>query len=430
MKSIRLWAMLLPVLLFVLIACRHRLVVTEQPGDPNQLTAVLTGTAPVIDGSVDAAWDKATPLTGETEVPNPGNDLFTGYNGDKYRFKLRALYDAQNIYFLAEWNDPSEGKASQPWYFNAATKRWAQESNSRQLDSAGKLVREAIGQDQLAFLWNIDNSTPRFVTQTCYASCHVFSPYTTAAGALVPNRSGNHYTNGPNEKIDMWWLRLNRELPEGQMDDQYQDWSGGPSVTDPVGGAGNGRHPDDMVPPSPYSSTYLNTNPSPQNGPVNNRVSLKLDGTGSSVNVPAWVIPGATNIAYIKGSDTLPGGPARRVVGVSSAGVLTYNGGTLDPTGDAGYAQLPGTAGGVGPKCIPGFLTGPYTGGRSDFSVKGQYTANGWVVEFKRALNTHSTLKQDIDFSSLQDQPFGVAIFNNCNNQHSIKPFLKLTFKK
>jgi hypothetical protein len=52
------------------------------------------------------------------------------------------------------------------------------------------------------------------------------------------------------------------------------------------------------------------------------------------------------------------------------------------------------------------------------------------VLEFKRKLKTADVLKQDIDFTSLTDQPFGLAIFNSSNYQHGIKPNLLLKFQK
>jgi Ethylbenzene dehydrogenase len=412
------------------VSCKNEAQIEIAAVSTTDLVSVLATSAPTIDGNIDAMWESATKLSGQTEVPAPGNALFSGYIGDKYSFSLRSMYDAQNIYFLAEWNDNSKGSSVQPWYFNPTTSRWVQEANSRQFDVNGNLLREGMGTDQLAFLWNINNSTRNFTSQTCYASCHVFTPYRNFQGVMVPNKSGNHYTNGLSEKIDMWWLRLDKELPTGQMDDQYQDWAGGPSVTDTVGGNGNGRHADDLVPPTPFSPTYINTNPSLSSGPINNRVTLKLDGTGANVTVPAWVIPNALNKAYITVADTLAGGAAKKITAVSSTGVLTYAGGTIDPAGQTDYQQLPGVFGGVGAKCFPGFITAPYSLGRADITAAGIHTGSGWIVEFKRALNTNSNLKQDINFSSLENEPFGVAIWNNANNQHSIKPNLILKFKK
>jgi hypothetical protein len=228
----------------------------------------------------------------------------------------------------------------------------------------------------------------------------------------------------------MWWCHLNKDLVTNQMDDEYQDWAGGPAVTDTVGGSGNGRHADDLIPPSPFTTSYINTNTNVSNGPFNNTQSLKLDGTGAAVNVPKWVIPNTTGQLYYMATDTLAGGKAVKITGVSSTGVLSYAGGTIDPNGDAGYLDGTGTAATVGNKCIPSFMSAPYTAGRSDFTATGKYTGTGWVLEFKRLLKTPDVLKQDIDFTSLSDQPFGMAIFNSSNYQHGIQPNLLLKFQK
>ncbi len=404
-------------------------------GETNILLSQKISSAPTIDGNVDAVWNTATKLEVIPEVPNPGNGLFAGYIAEQYPATVRSLYDDQNIYFLVEWNDASNNPV-QPWYFNPITQRWAQRANSRQFDVNGILTKEGMGQDQLAMLWNIDHSTSKFPAQTCYASCHLFSPYKNYTGQWVSNRSGNHYTNGANEKIDMWWCHLNKDLLTNQMDDQYQDWAGGPATTDTVGGSGNGRHADDLVPPSPFTTSYVNTNTNVSNGPFNNSQSLKLDGTGASVNVPKWVIPDGTGKLFYSATDTLPGGPAKKITGVSSAGVLTYADGTIDPTGNSDYADHDGTAPQVGAKCIPAFISAPFTAGRSDFTAMGIYNGSGWVLEFTRKLKTPDQLKQDIDFTNgmvdgqLQDQPFGMAIFNSSNYQHGIKPNLMLKFSK
>ena len=404
-------------------------VVTATSTNTNELLCYKTSTAPTIDGSVDAIWDNAQKLFATPTVPDPGNGLFAGYQGTTYPATVRSMYDDKYIYFLVEWNDPSNYQV-QPWYFNPTTKLWAQRGNAKTFDVNGNLIKEGMGNDQLAMLWNIDNSTPKFVTQTCYASCHLFTPYKNYAGQMVANASANHYTNGANEKIDMWWCHLNKDLVTNQMDDEYQDWAGGPSVTDTVGGSGNGRHADDLVPPSPFTTSYINTNTNVNNGPFNNSQSLKLDGTGTAVNVPKWIIPGATGHLYYLATDTLPGGKAQKVLAVSSTGVLTYATGSIDPNGDAGFLDNTGTAPSVGAKCFPSFISAPYSAGRSDFTATGKYTGTGWVLEFRRLLKTPDVLKQDIDFTSLTDQPFGMAIFNSSNYQHGIQPNLLLKFQK
>jgi hypothetical protein len=429
MKTALISFMLLSMAILFVYCTKNAQVVSAEAPNTTELLSYKTTTAPTIDGNIDDMWSNAKILSATPQVPDPGNGLFAGYIGQTYPASVRSMYDNTNIYFLVEWKDATNNPV-QPWYFNATTQRWAQRGNAKQYDVNGVLTKEGMGQDQLAFLWNIDKSTPKFVTQTCYASCHLFQPYRNYSGVMVPNKSANHYTNGANEKIDMWWCHLNKDLVTNQMDDQYQDWAGGPSVTDTVGGSGNGRHADDLIPPSPFTTSYTNTNTNVNNGAFNNSQSLKLDGTGAAVNVPKWVVPGATNQLFYTAADTLAGGKAVKITAVSSTGVLTYAGGTINPVGDAGYLDDAGTGTAIGAKCIPSFISAPLSGGRSDFTATGKYTAGGWVVEFKRALKTGDLLKQDIDFTSLEDQPFGMAIFNSSNYQHGIQPNLLLKFQK
>ncbi|HTI06972.1 MAG TPA: ethylbenzene dehydrogenase-related protein [Puia sp.] len=432
MKNFRKTTVVTTVLVLSTIALTYctkndQVVNTGTTASTTVLTAYKTSTAPVIDGTVDASWVNATKLAVSPTVPDPGNGLFAGYIGEIYPATLRCMYDAQYIYFLAEWTDPTKSVAITPWYFDPTSHRWAQEPSSRSYDANGVLVRDGWGEDKLAMLWNIDHSTPKFETLTCYASCHVFTPYKNYAGAWVPNASGNHYTNGANEKIDMWWLHLSKDEVFSQFDDNYQDWAGGPSVTDTVGGNGNGRHLDGQTPPVPFSSSYN----SPANGgSINNRQSLKITGTSTSVNVPTWIIPDASNYNYILATDTLTGGKAAKITAVDANGVLTYNGGTIDPNVGTDYLQVAGIYGGDGPKCFPSFIASPLMNGRADITSVAVYTGTGWIVEYKRLLKTTDALKQDIDFSKLDDQPFGMAIWNKSNNQHGIQPGLTLHFQQ
>jgi hypothetical protein len=122
-------------------------------------------------------------------------------------------------------------------------------------------------------------------------------------------------------------------------------------------------------------------------------------------------------------------GTAKLITAVDVNGVLTLNdGGTIDPNVGTDYQRV---GNGVGPKVIPGLtLNDGYTGSAGDISCKATYVANtGWVLEIKRALKTSDTL-YDIDFSSLNDQYFGVAVFENAQIAHSIKPNLVLKFQK
>ncbi len=64
-----------------------------------------------------------------------------------------------------------------------------------------------------------------------------------------------------------------------------------------------------------------------------------------------------------------------------------------------------------------------------DIICKPSYTGTGWILEIKRALKTRDTVN-DVDFSSLDDQYFGFAVFENAQIAHSIKANLVLKFKK
>jgi hypothetical protein len=164
-------------------------------------------------------------------------------------------------------------------------------------------------------------------------------------------------------------------------------------------------------------------------GSIANSQNLKLDGTGISVAVPKWVIPGST-ADFITVEDTLSG-TAKLITAISSTGVLSYSGGTIDPTVGSDYQRLGTTASsGIGTKCFPGNLVSNVKNGRADIDAKAIYTGTGWVIEYKRKLKTGDVLKQDVDFSSLQDQPFGFAVWDKSNYQHAIQPNLILKFQK
>jgi len=413
---------------------------TPPPPTPSttQLISYKTPTPPNIDGTVDAIWDSAAKLSITPTVPDPGNNLFTGYTGDQYPATIQSMYDNNNIYFLVQYADNTNSVYVATWYFDPSKKLWAQEPTSNTFDVNGQVTRNGFGEDKIAMLWNIDFSTPKFITETCYGSCHIFTPYTnfsvTPAVSVSNSGSGNHYTNGASEKIDMWWAHLSRDVIFNQMDDNYQDWAGGPGVVNLVGGSGNGRHVDGIVVNGasatwPFAPTY--TTVTPPQGASNNRQNLKLNGNGATVTVPLFVIPDAANYYYILATDTLPGGKAVKITAVDSSGVLHYNGGSIDPNIGTDYQRVGDpVAGGDGPKCFPSYIASPLLGGRADITCSAKYTGTGWIIEYSRKLKTDDVLKQDVDFTSLQDQQFGLAIWNQSNNQHGIQPNLLLKFKK
>jgi len=359
------------------------------------LLAEKTSTPPTIDGTIDAMWTNSKVLEFSTAVPDVTGDVFRGYTGNIIpSVKMRSVYDATNIYFLVEWNDPTKSLKRQPWYFDPVTKRWAQESGTFGFTSSP--YRPAFYEDKIAFLWNINNSVSGWNSATCYKSCHTDLP--------VLDGSSRHYTNYPTEKIDMWhWKSVRGGVNAGnQLHDQFQD------NTYP-----NGRKGD----------------PTGVDVYQNNKQTLSFNGT--SVDVPKYVIPGRTDYGWIMNTE-VTAGTAKLITAVDANGVLTLSDlTTIDPNVGTDYQRIGSYgSGGVGPKVIPGItLNDSYTLGQGDISCKATHTGTGWIIEIKRALNTGDAV-YDVDFSSLADQYFGFAVFENAQIAHSIKANLVLKFKK
>jgi hypothetical protein len=382
------------------VSCTKDDQVLDTPQTINSSTDLLSvkvTTAPTIDGTIDAMWESLPQLEFSTQVPEVTGDVFRGYTGNIIpSVKMKSSYDDNNIYFLVQWADPTQSLKRNPWYFNPTTKRWAQEKGSFDFGPTGGVLRQPFYEDKISFLWNVNNSVNGWNNGTCYKSCHT--------GLPASDGSSRHFTNYPTERIDMWHWKSVRGGVNGsfQIHDQYQD------NTYP-----NGRKGD------PGVDIYQN-----------NTQNLVITGSSPEivVAVPKYVIPDKSNYGWIMNSE-ITKGSAKLVTGVDANGVLKLSdNSTLDPNIGTDYQRVGAD---VGPKAIPGLtLNDAYTGSAGDISCKTSYTNGvGWTMEIKRALKTSDTVN-DIDFSSLQDQYFGFAIFENAQIAHSIKPNLVLKFKK
>ncbi|HET9432063.1 MAG TPA: ethylbenzene dehydrogenase-related protein, partial [Chitinophagaceae bacterium] len=256
------------------VSCTKDDQVLDIPQPPTNsstdLVAMKTSTAPTLDGTIDPLWANSPKLQFSTAVPEVTGDVFRGYTGNIIpSVTLRAAYDDNNIYFLAEWLDPTESLTRQPWYFNLANHRWVQESGNFTFNPNGTIARMPFYEDKLALLWNVNGSVSGWNNGTCYKSCHTGLPST--------DGSSRHFTNFATERIDMWHWKSVRGGANGgfQFDDQYQD------NTYPNGrknDAGTGAYED-------------------------NKQNLVITGTESTVSVPKFVIPGRTNYGWINGSE-------------------------------------------------------------------------------------------------------------------------------
>jgi Ethylbenzene dehydrogenase len=376
------------------LTTRNVVTLLYTPTGPNvsetELVSQKVTTAPTIDGVLDAIWDDVPKLVSRTKVPDPGDNVFRGYVDDAYTVTMRSVYDNEYVYFLAEWDDPTYSLDRNTWYFDQAAKKWAQESGAPVYNAQGVKTRDAFYEDKFAILWNVNNTVPDWNSKTCFASCHT--------GLGQASGYARHYTNSATERIDMWHWKMVRENAVGTMDDQYQD------NTQP-----NGRKSDPKV-----SGSY-----------TDNAQRLAI-APGDTVKVPKYVIP-SRDFYYWITKDEINAGTAKLITGVDANGVLTYDGGTIDPNGNTDYQRI---GAGVGPKGIPSIFTERTVGNRGDIDAKGYYNGSGWTFEIKRKLNTGDTENVDVNFADLADQYFGIGVFENAQIAHAIKGNLVLKFKK
>lgn len=308
--------------------------------------------APVLDAEIDDMWASAQRLVGAATVPqllargtylNSDGEgaeedlgLFDPYTGESYDFTMRAGIAGSDIYFLLEWDDADDSKDRQSWYFDEDAKRWKAEHKYAN-DANDKFY-----EDKFAFLFPIGD-VAGFETSSCYATCHTSTPVVKAK-----DKHTRHYLNNEGEKIDMWHWKRVRGTYAGQVDDQrmmYDDPSKGSSA--------NGRSGD-----ATGSGGYSN-----------NSQTLAITGTTTEISVPKYVIPNLTEYYWI-GQDEIDNGTAKLITAVDENGVLTFDGGTVNPAGD----------------------------------------------------------EDDVVFDPAQELPFGFAIFNNAAIAHGIKPGLMMKF--
>jgi hypothetical protein len=185
----------------------------------------------------------------------------------------------------------------------------------------------------------------------------------------------------------------------GQVDDQQMVWD------DPAKqSAANGRKGD-------------NTG---SGGYSDNKQTLTITGTTTDVSVPKYVIPGKTNYYWIS-IDEVNDGTAKEITAVDANGVLTYAGGTIDPS-SGGFEDATGNM------RLPSVVTKPFTEGRGDISIQAVYTGSGWICEFTRKMDTGDS--DDVVFDPAEELAFGLAIFDNAAIAHAIRPNLKMTFQQ
>jgi hypothetical protein len=375
----------------------------DNPGtSATELLAKKFDAAPVLDGEIDDIWSKCQVLENTAVVPDAGPrqgadfngdgsdapvGVFDPYTGESNNFELRAGTHEDNIYFLLTWDDAEDSKDRESWYFDDNSGLWKTQHKYANNDD------DKYYEDKFSFLFAA-NEVEGFAANTCYATCH--------QGLSVNNpghKAARHYTNNEGEIVDMWhWKRVRSTYGPTRVDDQQQVYK------EHTGDAGqNGRKGD--------AGTA---------GYHTNSQKLLLDGSGEEVSVPKYVIPGAIDTKWYT-IDDVNNGTAKEVTGVSSTGVLYYDGGSINPA-DGGFEN------GTGNKRFASVWVENFTGSRGDIDIAAIHTGSGWVCEFTRKMNTG--FEDDVQFDVTKDFPFGLAIFNNAAIAHEIKTNLLLTFEQ
>jgi hypothetical protein len=170
----------------------------------NTLVVAKAAAAPTLDGNGnDPAWASAQPLS----VKLSGGANFV--NGETTA-TLKSVVAGDTIYFLIQYADPTESKRRGP-YKKQPDGTWKKVSDPN--DKGGD--DNAYYEDKWAMIWNINDSVAGFNQSGCAVMCHV--------GEGKP--FGNKYTAKEGELADMWHMKGSRNGVNGQVDDQYVDWT-------------------------------------------------------------------------------------------------------------------------------------------------------------------------------------------------------------
>ncbi len=314
--------------------------------------------APTLDGVGDEAlWADAEEIV---------VDVDGGFGGFETKVRLKAVYTADSVYFLATYEDPTESWFRSPW--------------QKQEDGTWKQIKDpddkggdnnSVYEDKMAFIWNINNSIEKFETKGCYTACH---------DGENPDEKpyGNKYTPGEGQLGDIWHWKSIRNL--NQLDDQYVDWSTYQARKDADNGNKEAGRKSDPKESGSYSDNY----------------GSLPDPADATKSIPDKTVPGFTspNINMTTGA---PG----YILGSEKV--------ALDK---AALDALP-----VG-SYIPGIVKSEIVGDRGNISAGWKWADGVWTLEFGRLLDTASEF--DVQFTDLTaSYYFGVAVFENAQVRHA-----------
>lgn len=323
------------------------------------LVAYPADAAPKLDGmGDDAAWTTAQ----ETTISVAGG--FGNFGAD---VKIKAIYTADEVYFLVTYADPTQSFFRSPW--------------QKQEDGSWKKITDpadkggdnnTVYEDKYAMIWPI-GAVKNFETAGCFVACHAgensdIKPY------------GNKYL-AEGEKADIWHWKSIRNL--NQVDDQYLDSvkldTSSPEMQTKTIEAG--RHSD----------------PKEKGGYADNFASMP-DPKDATKTVADKTKPGFTS----PNIDMTTGAPGFILDSEKVA------------LGQAALDAIP-----VG-SYIPGIVKSEIVGDRGDLKAGWNWKDGMWTLEFGRKLVTKS--ETDVEFTDLKAiYYFAVAVFENAQVRHAFE---------
>lgn len=331
---------------------------TPAKADADTLKSMKAKGAVTIDGKADE-WANIQGIS--IEMKNAG-ELGPGgkFNNGRTTAVLKSMYDKDNVYFLAVWDDPTDSMSRGPWVYEG-----------------GKWMKKGYGtdyEDKFAMQWNIKDSVKGFNDLQgdkagCAVSCHATGVFDEKTGKEIKKK----YNNAAGELADMWHWKLVRtnfnagKDKAGQIHDQYTDSTpykaADGKITNNAGRKGD-----------------------PGNAEYKDNVVGEKDKPGY---MPQFVFDGPPAVSpyvIIDGIDKVK---------------------PFDPNAPAKEGDI-----------IPGLIAYRMTGDNGDISAKGVWKDGKWTLEWQRKLVTGS--QYDVSFDDLaKTYFFGVAAFDNSQIGHA-----------
>jgi len=373
----------------ILLGCTEDETTTPTKSyDLTKLNAIKVATIPAADGVVDAFWADVPTLEvklGETKDPpnDPSKiDNCVGchaYNS-KIIVKLKAVYNENQITFLAEWEDPTVSfTRNASWSF--ANGKWEKPFKDE-------------SEDRISFYWPMDGAKGNpYDTKGCMAKCHMY----------WPQESDPHpHLNGDAIVDDAW-------LESGRADLWHSKAARGGAVISASGSQLTINPTTHEVTAGVFSmigyvdDTYVDVW-SGTNGEDGGRYGDAGTAAASHIRIadksrPKWMEKNPIDFAdaMVITQNEIDGGEC---VGNATTGVSDADAAIYWPK----YAALNAN--------IPERVLAVPTGSRGDITIGAVWNNGKWTVEISRKMNTGNA--DDIQFTDLlKEYLFNVAEFDN-----------------